>query len=139
MLLRSQGPLACAIATPLICPTRLLPSCPPLLLEDMVSPQSCLQIPDRGCQHQTYRYFLSAPCRMASTFQSLPPILQDKAHIAQCRHKQGSWQRRRGNTVFFTASSGFTETRKMPAICVQQVGIYLTRNYLDCYSCRPPV
>ncbi len=101
-------------------------------------PPDTVRNPDKGptLEHQTLKGGISrlAPRRLASTLQSLPPILHIKAQCSVSSYSKGS----RGLSVLprvhciFTASSiSLSLGWRQPAIITPfvQVGTYPTRNF----------
>ncbi len=103
--------------------------CTNLLMSDQISQPSCSSVTLGGAQttHQTLsatpvrahvrtsniKGYLSAPCRLASTLQSLPPILHIKAQCSVSSYSKGSRGlfRLAAGTLHLHSEFNFTESR----------------------------
>ncbi len=102
------------------------PSCPPLLFRgerpSQTTPPDTVRNPGNGSTLGTSNIVQgisrSAPCRLASTLQSLPPILHIKAQCSVSSYSKGSrvFPSCRGYNCIFTASS----------ISLKVSGVYIT-------------
>ncbi len=102
-------------------------------------PPDTVRNPDYGStlEHQTLKGGISrsAPCRLASTLQSLPPILHIKAQCSVSSYSKGSRGsfRLAAGTLHLHSEFNFTESRVETALAIitpfVQVGTYPTRNF----------